>query len=120
VKSDRDLDEHKAPREPGDKPESERKSDSVSAPRRVIPLRDLAGRANACGSASQQNQMAVSQHLVPVEEKLHQAVLGGAQLIASAIFHCTLAICERLDDRDAPALTQEIDQNVLNENGKLN
>ena len=92
----------------------------ASGPRRVIPLRDLASRANACGTASQSNQMQCAQHLTDPGEKFHKAVLGGAQLIASAIFHCTLAICERIDDRDTPALMEEIDKNAVKKEGRPN
>lgn len=117
MKSDRNLDE--VP-EPDAKPEPDEKGEPKSSPQRVIPLRDLAGRANACGAASQHNQAMLAQHLVANEEKLHQAVIGGAQLIASALFHCALAICERLDERDTPELAEEIAKSLSQQNGKLN
>jgi hypothetical protein len=119
IVNDHDKPDPEGPRGPDDKIESEERS-APACPRRVIPLRDLAGRANVCNQATITNQELASQQLVPLEEKRIPALMAAAQLIASALFHCTLAICERLDDRDAPGLIEEIDQNLKEQNGRLN
>jgi hypothetical protein len=90
------------------------------APRRVIPLKDLARRANVSGSAAEQNQARVAAQLVPIEQKLAPAIISASQLISATIYHCTLAICERLAPQDAPELIQEIDKHNAEHNGSLN
>jgi hypothetical protein len=60
--------------------------------------------------ASQHNQAQVSAQTVLIEHKLAPAIIAASQLIAACIFHCTLAICERLTPQDAPSLLKKIDQ----------
>jgi hypothetical protein len=52
----------------------------------------------------------VAAQTVPWEQKFAPGMIGAAQLVASALYHCTLAICERLDAADVPELLKKIDE----------
>jgi len=87
-------------------------------PRRVVQLKDLAARSNTDGAAAARNQAQL-----PLMDGPAQVAMGFvtiAQYLAASLYFCTLAICERLDSSDAPALIQEIDKATEEQNGKLN
>jgi hypothetical protein len=84
----------------------------------VIPLKDLAARSNTDGGAAAKNQAQLG--LMDGPSQVAMGFVTVAQYLSAALYFCTLAICERLDHRDAPALIQEIDRATEEQDGKLN
>ena len=87
-------------------------------PRRVIALKDLAGRANTDGKAAADNQSKLALMDGPSQIAMGFVTIG--QQVSAALYYCALAICERIDSRDAPALIEEIDKNAEQRDGRPN
>jgi hypothetical protein len=98
--------------------DDEKQEAPANLPKRVVPLKALAARSNTDGSASADNQARLP--LLDGRAQFAAGLITAAQMLSAALYFCTLAICERLDSRDAPALIKEIAAATDEQNGKLN
>ena len=64
-------------------------------PARVVPLGQLANMGQTFGQAADKNQSSSLEAQAAV--MIAKAIVGAAQVVASTMCWCALAICERLD-----------------------
>ena len=83
-----------------------RKRPDPEEPARIVSLQDLCSRSDETNRSSVNNQGKVNTlALAPnAGAPISMAILAGFQLVAGAIYHSAIALCERLDHEDAAYL----------------